>query len=192
MRTLIFASNNSHKLSEIRNLLDNIVNILSLKDINLEGDIPETSDTLEGNATQKAEWIYSRIGQDCFADDTGLEVEALYGAPGVYSARYAGEGCSFADNVNKLLKAMDGKTNRKARFRTVICLIENGEKHYFEGVVNGTIVEKGCGNMGFGYDPIFVPDGYDVRFAEMPLDEKNRISHRGLATQKLVEYLKSK
>ena len=192
MRTLIFASNNSHKLSEIRNLLDNIVNILSLKDINLEGDIPETSDTLEGNATQKAEWIYSRIGQDCFADDTGLEVEALYGAPGVYSARYAGEGCSFADNVNKLLKAMDGKTNRKARFRTVICLIENGEKHYFEGVVNGTIVEKGCGNMGFGYDPIFVPDGYDVCFAEMPLDEKNRISHRGLATQKLVEYLKSK
>ena len=192
MKTLIFASNNAHKLGEIRNLLDNIIEIQSLKDINLEGDIPETSNTLEGNATQKAEWIYSRIGQDCFADDTGLEVEALYGAPGVYSARYAGEGCSFADNVNKLLKAMDGKTNRKARFRTVICLIENGEKHYFEGVVNGTIVEKGCGNMGFGYDPIFVPDGYDVCFAEMPLDEKNRISHRGLATQKLVEYLKSK
>ncbi|MBO7200645.1 MAG: non-canonical purine NTP diphosphatase [Bacteroidales bacterium] len=192
MRTLIFASNNSHKLSEIRNLLDNIVNILSLKDINLEGDIPETSDTLEGNATQKAEWIYSRIGQDCFADDTGLEVEALDGAPGVYSARYAGEGCSFADNVNKLLKAMKGQSNRKARFRTVICLIENGKKNYFEGIVNGTIVEKGSGNMGFGYDPIFVPDGYNISFAEMPLDEKNKISHRGLATQKLVEYLKSK
>ncbi len=192
MRTLIFASNNAHKLSEIRNLLDNIVEIQSLKDINLDGDIPETSDTLEGNATQKAEWIYSRIGQDCFADDTGLEVEALDGAPGVYSARYAGEGCSFADNVNKLLKAMEGKTNRKARFRTVICLIENGEKHYFEGIVNGIIIEKGSGNMGFGYDPIFVPDGYNISFAEMPLDEKNKISHRGLATQKLVEYLKSK
>ena len=192
MKTLIFASNNAHKLSEIRNLLKNIVEIQSLKDINLEGDIPETSNTLEGNATQKAEWIYSRIGQDCFADDTGLEVEALDGAPGVYSARYAGEGCSFADNVNKLLKAMDGKTNRKARFRTVICLIENGKKNYFEGIVNGTIVEKGSGNMGFGYDPIFVPDGYNISFAEMPLDEKNKISHRGLATQKLVEYLKSK
>lgn len=192
MRTLIFASNNAHKLSEIRNLLENIVEIQSLKDINLEGDIPETSDTLEGNATQKAEWIYNCIGQDCFADDTGLEVEALDGAPGVYSARYAGEGCSFADNVNKLLKAMDGQTNRKARFRTVICLIENGEKHYFEGIVNGTIIEKGSGNMGFGYDPIFVPDGYDISFAEMPLDEKNKISHRGLATQKLVEYLKNK
>ena len=192
MKTLIFASNNAHKLGEIRNLLDNIIEIQSLKDINLEGDIPETSNTLECNATQKAEWIYSRIGQDCFADDTGLEVEALDGAPGVYSARYAGEGCSFADNVNKLLKAMDGKTNRKARFRTVICLIENGKKNYFEGIVNGTIVEKGSGNMGFGYDPIFVPDGYNISFAEMPLDEKNKISHRGLATQKLVEYLKSK
>lgn len=192
MRTLIFASNNAHKLSEIRNLLENIVEIQSLKDINLEGDIPETSDTLEGNATQKAEWIYNRIGQDCFADDTGLEVEALDGAPGVYSARYAGEGCSFADNVNKLLKAMDGQTNRKARFRTVICFIENGEKHYFKGIVNGTIIEKVSGNMGFGYDPIFVPDGYDISFAEMPLDEKNKISHRGLATQKLVEYLKNK
>ena len=192
MRTLIFASNNAHKLGEIRNLLDNIIEIQSLKDINLEGDIPETSDTLEGNATQKAEWIYNRIGQDCFADDTGLEVEALDGAPGVYSARYAGEGCSFADNVNKLLKAMDGQTNRKARFRTVICFIEYGEKHYFEGIVNGTIIEKGSGNMGFGYDPIFVPDGYDISFAEMPLDEKNKISHRGLATQKLVEYLKNK
>ena len=192
MKTLIFASNNAHKLGEIRNLLDNIIEIQSLKDINLEGDIPETSNTLEGNATQKAEWIYSRIGQDCFADDTGLEVEALDGAPGVYSARYAGEGCSFADNVNKLLKAMKGQSNRKARFRTVICLIENNEKHYFEGIVNGTIVEKSSGNMGFGYDPIFVPNGYNISFAEMALDEKNKISHRGLATQKLVEYLKSK
>jgi XTP/dITP diphosphohydrolase len=192
MRTLIFASNNAHKLGEIRNLLDNIIEIQSLKDINLEGDIPETSNTLEGNATQKAEWIYSRIGQDCFADDTGLEVEALDGAPGVYSARYAGEGCSFADNVNKLLKALEGQTNRKARFRTVICLIENGEKHYFEGIVNGTIVEKGSGNMGFGYDPIFVPDGYNISFAEMPLDEKNKISHRANALVKLREQLKSR
>ncbi len=192
MKTLVFATNNEHKLSEVKNLLEGVIAIKSLKEINLDGDIPETADTLEGNATQKAEFIYSRINSDCFADDTGLEVEALGGEPGVYSARYAGENCSFSDNVNKLLNNMKEKTNRKARFRTVICLIENGEKHYFEGVVNGTIIEEGVGNMGFGYDPIFRPDGFDVTFAEMSLDEKNKISHRGIATAKLVDYLKKK
>ena len=192
MKTLIFASNNKHKLEEIRNLLEDIVEIKSLKEIGLEGDIPETADTLEGNATQKAEWVYSRTGMDCFADDTGLEVEALTGEPGVYSARYAGENCSFADNVNKLLKALEGHSNRNARFRTAICLIENGEKKYFEGIVNGTITTFEAGNEGFGYDPIFLPEGHNKTFAEMPLDIKNKISHRGRAIQKLVEYLKSK
>ncbi len=192
MKTLIFASNNKHKLEEIRNLLEVIVEIKSLKEIGLEGDIPETADTLEGNATQKAEWVYSRTGMDCFADDTGLEVEALNGEPGVYSARYAGENCSFADNVNKLLKALEGHSNRNARFRTAICLIENGEKKYFEGIVNGTITTFEAGNEGFGYDPIFLPEGHNKTFAEMPLDIKNKISHRGRAIQKLVEYLKSK
>jgi len=192
MKTLIFASNNKHKLEEIRNLLEGIVEIKSLKEIGLEGDIPETADTLEGNATQKAEWVYSRTGMDCFADDTGLEVEALNGEPGVYSARYAGENCSFADNVNKLLKALEGHSNRNARFRTAICLIENGEKKYFEGIVNGTITTFEAGNEGFGYDPIFLPEGHNKTFAEMPLDIKNKISHRGRAIQKLVEYLKSK
>lgn len=192
MKTLIFASNNKHKLEEIRNLLEGIVEIKSLKEIGLEGDIPETADTLEGNATQKAEWVYSHTGMDCFADDTGLEVEALNGEPGVYSARYAGENCSFADNVNKLLKALEGHSNRNARFRTAICLIENGEKKYFEGIVNGTITTFKAGNEGFGYDPIFLPEGHNKTFAEMPLDIKNKISHRGRAIQKLVEYLKSK
>lgn len=192
MKTLIFASNNKHKLEEIRNLLEGIVEIKSLKEIGLEGDIPETADTLEGNATQKAEWVYSRTGIDCFADDTGLEVEALNGEPGVYSARYAGENCSFADNVNKLLKALEGHSNRNARFRTAICLIENGEKKYFEGIVNGTITTFEAGNEGFGYDPIFLPEVHNKTFAEMPLDIKNKISHRGRAIQKLVEYLKSK
>lgn len=192
MKTLIFASNNKHKLEEIRNLLEDIVEIKSLKEIGLEGDIPETADTLEGNATQKAEWVYSRTGMDCFADDTGLEVEALNGEPGVYSARYAGENCSFTDNVNKLLKALEGHSNRNARFRTAICLIENGEKKYFEGIVNGTITTFEAGNEGFGYDPIFLPEGHNKTFAEMPLDIKNKISHRGRAIQKLVEYLKSK
>lgn len=190
MKELIFATNNGHKLSEVRQLLEGSVVIKSLRDINLEGDIPETADTLQGNALQKAEWIYSRTGKDCFADDTGLEVDALDGAPGVYSARYAGEHCSFDDNMNKLLKAMDGKENRKARFRTVICLIENGERRYFEGIVEGTITTEKHGAEGFGYDPIFLPDGYAQTFAEMPPELKNRISHRGRAVQKLVEYLK--
>ncbi|MBO4741846.1 MAG: non-canonical purine NTP diphosphatase [Bacteroidales bacterium] len=190
MKELIFATNNKHKLSEVRPLLEGKVLIHSLSELGLEGDIPETAETLEGNALQKAEWVYQRTGRDCFADDTGLEVDALGGAPGVYSARYAGEGCSFDDNMDKLLAALEGEENRKARFRTVICLIENGEKHYFEGVVEGTILATKHGTGGFGYDPIFQPIDSDVPFAEMDMRQKNLISHRGRAMAKLIEYLK--
>ena len=190
MKRLIFATNNKHKLHEVSELLDGVVEIVSLSEVGLAGDIPETADTLQGNAMQKAQWVYERMGCDCFADDTGLEVEALGGAPGVYSARYAGEGCSFDDNINKLLAAMKGQDNRKAAFRTVICLIENGMPRYFEGRVDGTILTERYGKEGFGYDPIFMPDRFAVPFAEMPLDVKNQISHRGHAVKKLVEYLK--
>ena len=190
MRTLIFASNNAHKLSEIRNLLENIVEIQSLKDINLEGDIPETSDTLEGNATQKAEWIYNRIGQDCFADDTGLEVDALGGAPGVHSARYATDGHDFAANNRLLLKNLEGITDRTARFRTVIALILDGVEYTFEGRVEGTIATAESGSEGFGYDPLFVPSGEITTFAQMSAEKKNSISHRGRAVAKLVNFLK--
>ena len=189
MKTLLFATNNKHKLHEISALLDGKVLIKSLSDMGLEGDIPETSDTLQGNAFQKAQWVWQRTHTDCFADDTGLEVEALGGAPGVYSARYAGEHCSFDDNINKLLSALDGNANRKACFRTVICLIENGEPRYFEGRVDGVILTERYGTDGFGYDPVFMPDRFAVSFAEMPLEVKNMISHRGIAVKKLVEYL---
>lgn len=190
MKTLVFATNNKHKLQEVSALLDGIVEIKSLAEMGLSGDIPETADTLQGNALQKAQWVWERTHLDCFADDTGLEVDALNGAPGVYSARYAGEGCSFDDNCNKLLGALQGETNRKADFRTVICLIENGVPRYFEGRVDGQILTEHHGQEGFGYDPIFMPDRFAVSFAEMPLEVKNRISHRGLAVQKLVAYLK--
>ena len=170
-------------------MLERVIVIKSLKEINLDGDIPETADTLEGNATQKAEFIYSRINSDCFADDTGLEVEALGGEPGVYSARYAGENCSFSDNVNKLLNNMKGKTNRKARFRTAIALLFNGEEYLFEGIVNGSIIEEKRGNSGFGYDPIFVPENYTETFSELGNDIKNQISHRAKAVKKLIDFL---
>lgn len=191
MKRLIFATNNQHKLQEVRQLLDGIAEIVSLDEIGLAGDIPETAETLQGNALQKAQWVYERTGQDCFADDTGLEVDALNGAPGVYSARYAGEHCTFDDNVNKLLSALEGKTNRRADFRTVVCLIEGGQPQYFEGRVDGVILTERYGNEGFGYDPIFMPDRFAVSFAEMPLEVKNQISHRGKAIHKLVDYLKS-
>ena len=190
MKELIFATNNKHKLSEVRPMLEGKVLIHSLSEIGLDGDIPETADTLEGNALQKAQWVYERTGRDCFADDTGLEVDALGGAPGVYSARYAGEGCSFDDNMDKLLAALDGEENRKARFRTVICLLENGQPHYFEGRVEGRILTEKHGTEGFGYDPIFQPDDSGVPFAEMDMESKNRISHRGRAMVKLIDYLK--
>lgn len=191
MRKLIFATNNKHKVEEVRAALAGAVQIVTLAEAGLSGEIPETADTLQGNALQKAQWVWERTGMDCFADDTGLEVDALGGAPGVYSARYAGEHCSFDDNVNKLLAALKGQTNRRADFRTVICLIERGEPKYFEGRVDGQILtERHSNGEGFGYDPIFMPDRFALSFAEMPLDVKNRISHRGLAVQKLAEYLK--
>ena len=192
MKKLIFATNNKHKIEEVSSLLSGKVEIISLAAAGLEGEIPETSDTLQGNALQKARWVWARTKSDCFADDTGLEVEALNGAPGVYSARYAGEHCSFDDNIDKLLHALQGETNRKAAFRTVICLIENGEPHYFEGKIEGTILTERHGVGGFGYDPIFLPNRYAVSFAEMPLEVKNLISHRGLSVKKLVDYLVKK
>lgn len=191
MRKLIFATNNKHKVDEVRAALDGMVQIVTLAEAGLSGEIPETADTLQGNALQKAQWVWKRTGMDCFADDTGLEVDALGGAPGVYSARYAGEHCSFDDNINKLLAALEGRTDRRADFRTVICLIEGGEPKYFEGRVDGQILtERHSNGEGFGYDPVFMPDRFALSFAEMPLDVKNRISHRGLAVQKLAEYLK--
>jgi len=192
---LIFATNNSHKLTEVRAALDDAFDVVSLSDIGLAGDIPETADTLQGNALQKAEWVAARVGAPTLviADDTGLEVEALGGAPGVYSARYAGEHCSFDDNIDKLLAALDGQENRHACFRTVICLLgSTPQPRYFEGRVDGQILtERHSKGEGFGYDPVFMPDRFAVTFAEMPLDVKNRISHRGLAVKSLAEYLRS-
>lgn len=190
MRTLVFATNNKHKLHEVREMLDGVVEIKSLDEMGLAGDIPETADTLQGNALLKAQWVWQRTHLDCFADDTGLEVNALGGAPGIYSARYAGPQCNFDDNVDKLLSAMEGKTDRRADFRTVICLLEGGEPTYFEGRVDGMILTEHYGQEGFGYDPVFMPDRFAVSFAEMPLEVKNQISHRGLAVAKLVAYLK--
>lgn len=193
MQRLIFASNNKHKLVEVRAALEGIAEVVSLAEAGLEGEIPETSDTLQGNALQKAQWVWEKMKGDfdgVFADDTGLEVDALEGAPGVYSARYAGEHCSFDDNIDKLLDALKGETNRKADFRTVICLIEKGEVRYFEGRVDGKILtERHSNGEGFGYDPVFMPDRFAVSFAEMPLEVKNSISHRGLAVARLKEYL---
>ncbi len=189
MKTLIFATNNAHKLQEVREMLDGIVLIKSLKEMNLEGDIPETADTLEGNARQKAQWVQERTGMDCFADDTGLEVAALDGRPGVYSARYAGEHCSFDDNVNKMLQEMQGKSDRRACFRTAICLLMDGQEFLFEGRVDGEILTERHGQEGFGYDPIFMPERFALSFAEMPMEVKNQISHRGRAVAKLVEFL---
>ena len=190
MKKLVFATNNAHKLEEIRAILGDRVEILSLNDINCHADIPETADTLQGNAALKAQYIYENYGLDCFADDTGLEVDALNGAPGIYSARYAGgEGHDSEANMKKLLSEMQDKDNRKARFRTVICLIEGGEEHFFEGIVNGSIIRERKGGAGFGYDPVFMPDGYSETFAEMGNDEKNKISHRARAVKKLCEYL---
>lgn len=192
MKKLVFATNNAHKLEEIRAILGDKVEILSLNDINCHADIPETADTLEGNAELKAAYIYTNYGLDCFADDTGLEVEALNGAPGIYSARYAGgKGHDSEANMKKLLTEMAGKTNRNAQFRTAICLIEKGNKHLFEGIVKGRIIEAKRGNSGFGYDPVFIPEGYNETFAEMGNTEKNKISHRARAVAALCEYLQN-
>lgn len=188
---LVFATNNSHKLAEIKALLAPKFEILSLADIHFYQDIPETGSSLEENADIKSRTIHDRFGIDCFSDDTGLEVEALNGAPGVYSARYAGENCSFEDNINKLLLSLENEDNRNARFRTVISLILNGETHHFEGLVEGEILREQSGQEGFGYDPVFKPKSANKSFAEMDFDEKNRISHRGLAIAKLVRFLET-
>ena len=188
-KKLVFATNNLHKLTEIKSILGEQIDILSLNDINCHVDIPETANTLEGNAKMKAEYIYNHYHLDCFADDTGLEVKALNGAPGIYSARYAGEGHDSQANMKKLLENLKGITNREAQFRTAICLIEGGEEHLFEGLVKGKIIEEKRGEAGFGYDPVFVPDGYDQTFAELGEDIKNQISHRARAVEKLCDYL---
>ena len=189
-KKLVFATNNAHKLKEIRAILGNSIEILSLADIHCHADIPETADTLEGNARQKSRYVYEHYGLDCFADDTGLEVESLGGAPGVYSARYADEqGHDSQANMNKLLKEMEEKNDRKAQFRTIISLIEKGEERQFEGIVKGQITKEKRGESGFGYDPIFQPDGYDTTFAELGSDIKNRISHRARAVAALCDYL---
>ena len=189
---IVFATNNQHKLSEIRQILGGRVEVLSLNDIGCNVDIPETGSTLEENALQKAQYVYDYYHIDCFADDTGLEVDALNGAPGVYSARYAGDGHDSEANMTKLLNELGENNNRSARFRTVIALIQQGEVHEFEGIVNGQIIRERRGGEGFGYDPIFQPDGYDQTFAELGLDIKNQISHRARATRKFAEYLLKK
>ena len=189
MKKFVFATNNAHKLAEVTDILGNKVELLSLKDIECYDDIPETADTLEGNALQKARYIYERYHTDCFADDTGLEVEALNGAPGVHSARYATNGHDSEANMKKLIKELEGKENRQAQFRTVFALIIDGKEHLFEGIAKGSIIEVRKGTSGFGYDPIFQPEGYTQTFAEMGSAEKNKISHRAIATQKLCNFL---
>ena len=188
-KKLVVATNNAHKLEEIAAILGNEMELLSLKDIQCNVDIPETANTLEGNARQKAMYIYENYGMDCFADDTGLEVEALDGAPGVFSARYAGDGHDSEANMLKLLAELDGKENRKAQFRTAICLIMHGKEYLFEGIVKGIIIKEKRGNTGFGYDPIFVPEGHSLTFAELGNDIKNTISHRARAVEKLCQFL---
>ncbi len=186
---LVFATNNNYKLSEVVPLLDNRFELLSLEDVNCQEDIPEDHDTLEKNASQKACYIYNKYKKSCFADDTGLEIDALDGKPGVWSARYAGPNRSAQDNMRKVLKELDGENNRKARFRTVISLIWKGKEYQFEGVVDGTIITQQKGGEGFGYDPIFVPENYQETFAEMELSVKNKISHRSRAIKELVKFL---
>ncbi|MDD3280874.1 MAG: non-canonical purine NTP diphosphatase [Bacteroidales bacterium] len=188
---LIFASNNKHKLEEAQAILGNLVEIVSLSDIGCNEDIPETADTLEGNALQKAHYVLNKFAYPCFADDTGLEIDALNGRPGVYSARYAGENCNFDDNMNKVLKELENTSNRQARFRTVIALLLDGKEYLFEGSVEGEILKVKKGVKGFGYDPIFKPSGFDTSFAEMSSESKNTISHRALAMQKLLAFLRS-
>lgn len=186
---LVFATNNQHKTAEVAKILAPDYDVLNLKDINCLVDIPETGDTFTENATLKSTYVFENFGLDCFADDSGLEVEALNNEPGIYSARYSGVKDDTI-NLQLLLKNMDGQTNRKARFKTVISLLKNGENHLFEGVIEGTITSNPSGTNGFGYDPIFKPNGYDITFAEMDMAEKNKISHRALAMQKLIDFLK--
>ena len=189
MNKIVFATNNEHKLREIRAIIHDGTEVLSLADIGCHADIPETADTLEGNALIKAHFVYDNYGYDCFADDTGLEVEALDGAPGVHTARYAGDDQDSQANMRKLLQEMKGKDNRNARFRTAIALIQGGEEHLFCGEVHGTITTEPLGNKGFGYDPVFIPEDTGLTFAQLGEDVKNRISHRARAVAKLTEFL---
>jgi XTP/dITP diphosphohydrolase len=186
---IVFATNNTNKIIEVQNVLPDSIEIISLESIGCFEDIPETADTIEGNAIQKANYITQKYGYDCFADDTGLEVEALHGEPGVYSARYAGEQRNANNNMDKLLLNLKNKTNRKAQFKTVICLNFRGKQHLFTGIAKGEITKEKIGNQGFGYDPIFKPEDYQETFAQISLEEKGRISHRGKATQQLIHFL---
>jgi XTP/dITP diphosphohydrolase len=188
---LVFATNNSHKLNEVRAIVGTRFSIISLQELGCFDEIPETGTTLIENALQKAKYVHNRFHCNCFADDTGLEIKALNGRPGIYSARYAGEYCSFQDNIKKVLDELKGIENRKACFTTVIALILDGENYFFEGKINGELVEKEEGGKGFGYDPIFKPLGYNKTFAEMSDVEKNSISHRALATKKLNDFLQT-
>lgn len=190
MKELVFVTNNLHKLEEISEIIGDEFHIISLAEIGCYDDIPEDAATLEGNASYKARYVYNKYGRDCFADDTGLEIDTLEGRPGVRSARYAGEDCNPENNIRKVLSELEGKTDRKARFRTVISLIRKGIEVQFEGTVEGVILYEKRGKEGFGYDPVFLPDGYQLSFAEMPLEEKNKISHRARATRKLIDHLK--
>lgn len=186
---LVFASNNPHKLKEVSAILHEVVTIKSLHDVGIDDDIAETAATLEGNAFIKADYVYHKAKQNCFADDTGLFVDALNGIPGVISARFAGEHCSPEDNIEKLLSLMEKEDNRKAYFKTVICLIQNGKEKYFEGVINGSISRIPKGTNGFGYDPVFIPEGFSKTFAELSADEKNSLSHRAIAVRRMKEWL---
>lgn len=190
MRTLVFATNNTHKTEEVKQLLAGQYQVLNLQDIGCDTDIPETGNTFAENAQLKTSYVETHYQMDCFADDSGLEVEALNNAPGIYSARYAGQR-GDRENLELVLKNMQGQSNRRARFKTVVSLVQNNQQYFFEGVINGTLREEASGTAGFGYDPIFVPDGYDITFAEMSMAEKNEISHRAQAMRKLITFLKS-
>lgn len=188
---ICFATNNANKLREVRNLLGSSFQILSLQDIGCETELPETHETLEENSLEKAEFVHQHYGISCFADDTGLEVKALNGAPGVYSARFAGPQKNSQDNINLLLEKLKDTDDRSAQFRTVVTLILENNTHFFEGIVQGQITEQLHGSGGFGYDPVFIPENYNISFAEMDLNQKNQISHRGIAIRKLVDFLES-
>lgn len=192
MKSFCFATNNLHKLEEIRALLGPFFQLKSLEEIGCDEELPETQNTIAGNSLQKAQYVFDKFEVPCFADDTGLEVEALNNAPGVFSARYAGEQKNNEDNIRLLLSNLNGVDNREARFRSVISLVESDSVNTFEGIVNGTILQEKRGDKGFGYDSIFLPDGFDKTFAEMELQEKNKISHRAIAVEKLIKFLKEK
>lgn len=191
MTKLIFATNNQHKVAELRSLTGPTFDIITLQEAGLDIDIPEPHDTLEANATEKSQTIHRLTKQNCFSEDTGLEVEAMNGEPGVKSARYAGDGRDFQQNIDKLLAKLDGNTNRQAQFRTVISLIYDNKEYQFEGICKGKIAEDQQGNKGFGYDPVFIPDGADKSFAEMTMEEKNQYSHRQKAVTQLIQFLHS-